>query len=122
MAAEAGVLARVVAEDAGALLASLAQADETSRAVMLPAVQEMQPLPPFGDGGLGTTLATIGAFLIAASLLIFFTNIWLSYRDTKKPGWIPPGPDPWDARSIEWMTASPARPSPPQARRSALRP
>lgn len=43
-----------------ALLASLAQADETSRTVMLPAVQEMQPLPPFGEGGLGTTLATIG--------------------------------------------------------------
>ncbi len=43
-----------------ALLASLAQADEASRQVMLPAVQEMQPLPPFSEGGLGTVLATIG--------------------------------------------------------------
>ena len=43
-----------------ALLASLAQADQTSRTVMLPAVQEMQPLPPFGEGDIGTTLATIG--------------------------------------------------------------
>ena len=52
-------------------------------------------------------LSTIGAFLIAVSILLFFVNIWLSHRDTKKAGWIPPGPDPWDARSIEWMTASP---------------
>jgi cytochrome c oxidase subunit 1 len=53
-------------------------------------------------------VSTIGAFLIAASFLIFFTNIFVSYRDTKKPGWVSPGPDPWDARSLEWMTASPA--------------
>jgi cytochrome c oxidase subunit I len=52
-------------------------------------------------------VATIGAYLIALSLLIFFVNIFLSHRDTKKPGWVRPGPDPWDARSLEWMTASP---------------
>jgi cytochrome c oxidase subunit 1 len=53
-------------------------------------------------------VSTVGAFLIAVSILLFFVNIWLSRRDTKKDGWVPPGPDPWDARSIEWMTASPA--------------
>jgi len=52
-------------------------------------------------------LSTIGAFLIAASFLVFFANIYLSRRDSKKIGWVPPGPDPWDARSLEWMTASP---------------
>jgi cytochrome c oxidase subunit I len=52
-------------------------------------------------------VATIGAFLIAASLLVFFANIFVSRRDVRKPGWVHPGPDPWDARSIEWMTASP---------------
>jgi cytochrome c oxidase subunit I len=52
-------------------------------------------------------VSTIGAFMIAASLLVFFVNIFVSKRDTKKPGWVRPGPDPWDARSIEWMTASP---------------
>ena len=50
---------------------------------------------------------TVGAFLIAASFLVFFANIWVSRRDAHRPGWIPPGPDPWDARAIEWMTASP---------------
>jgi cytochrome c oxidase subunit 1 len=53
-------------------------------------------------------VSTIGAFLIAVSFLIFFTNIYVSKRDARRPGWISPGPDPWDARSIEWMTASPA--------------
>jgi cytochrome c oxidase subunit I len=52
-------------------------------------------------------VATVGAFLIALSFLIFFWNIFVSYRDSKKPGWVAPGPDPWDARAIEWMTASP---------------
>ncbi|WP_436793904.1 cytochrome c oxidase subunit I [Actinospongicola halichondriae] len=52
-------------------------------------------------------VSTIGAFLIALSFLVFFVNIFVSYRDSKKPGWVSPGPDPWDARSIEWMTASP---------------
>src|SRR3546814_13748803 len=53
-------------------------------------------------------LSTVGSFLIAVSFLIFFANIFLSRRDARKPGWIPPGPDPWDSRSLEWMTASPA--------------
>ena len=53
-------------------------------------------------------ISTIGAFLIAFSFLIFFANIFLSRRDARKPGWIPPGPDPWDSRSLEWMTSSPA--------------
>jgi cytochrome c oxidase subunit I len=52
-------------------------------------------------------VSTIGAFLIALSFLIFFTNIFLSRRDTRKPGWVAPGPDPWDSRSLEWMTGSP---------------
>ena len=52
-------------------------------------------------------VSTIGAFLIAVAFLIFFTNIWLSRRDAKKPDFVHPGPDPWDSRSLEWMTASP---------------
>ncbi len=52
-------------------------------------------------------VSTIGAFLIALSFLVFFANIFVSRRDAKKPGWISPGPDPWDARALEWMTASP---------------
>ncbi len=52
-------------------------------------------------------VATVGAFLIALSFLVFFANIFLSARDAKKPGWVAPGPDPWDSRTLEWMTASP---------------
>ncbi len=49
--------------------------------------------------------ATIGAFLIALSMLVFFYNIAKSKRDA--PNLPPPGPDPWDARTIEWMVPSP---------------
>ena len=51
-------------------------------------------------------VATIGAFMIAVSVAMFFVNIWLSYRDHKKNP-VNPGPDPWDARSLEWMIPSP---------------
>jgi cytochrome c oxidase subunit I len=50
-------------------------------------------------------VATIGAFVIAASLLVFFYNIWYSKRAAKDLP--PPGPDPWDARSLEWSIPSP---------------
>jgi cytochrome c oxidase subunit 1 len=45
--------------------------------------------------------ATIGAFVIALSVLVFVVNAVMSRRN-------PPAPsDPWDARTIEWMTSSP---------------
>jgi cytochrome c oxidase subunit 1 len=50
-------------------------------------------------------VATIGAFLIALSMLVFFYNIAKSKRDA--PNLPPPGPDPWDARTLEWMVPSP---------------
>jgi cytochrome c oxidase subunit 1 len=48
---------------------------------------------------------TFGAFIIAASLILFFANIMIS----KRPAGTAPavGPDPWDARSLEWMVSSP---------------
>jgi cytochrome c oxidase subunit I len=50
-------------------------------------------------------VATIGSFVIAVSVLIFFINIWKSKRAASS---LPaPGPDPWDARSLEWMVPSP---------------
>ena len=52
-------------------------------------------------------IATIGAFGIAVSILIFLGNIWYSARTWIKDGKPDVGPDPWDARSLEWMTASP---------------
>jgi cytochrome c oxidase subunit I len=38
--------------------------------------------------------------------VIFATNMALSWRKHRKHP-VPVGPDPWDARSLEWMVASP---------------
>jgi cytochrome c oxidase subunit 1 len=51
--------------------------------------------------------ATIGANVLAIAVLIFVWNVWYSYRQHKKNP-VDPGPDPWDARSLEWMIPSPA--------------
>jgi cytochrome c oxidase subunit 1 len=50
-------------------------------------------------------ISTIGAFMIALGTLAFFHNVWKSKREA--PDLPPPGPDPWDARSLEWSIASP---------------
>jgi cytochrome c oxidase subunit 1 len=50
-------------------------------------------------------VSTVGAFLIALSMLMFFVNI---YRSKREAASLPaPGPDPWDARSLEWSIPSP---------------
>jgi cytochrome c oxidase subunit I len=51
-------------------------------------------------------VSTIGAFVIALSVLLFFVNIFQSRRAyLANP--VNPGPDPWDGRSLEWMVPSP---------------
>jgi cytochrome c oxidase subunit I len=50
-------------------------------------------------------VSTVGAFLIAVSFIQFFVNIVLSKREAASLP--PPGPDPWDARSLEWSIPSP---------------
>ncbi|HJM29189.1 MAG TPA: cytochrome c oxidase subunit I [Acidimicrobiales bacterium] len=52
-------------------------------------------------------VSTIGSFLIALATLMFVINILTSWRAFKAGKTPAPGPDPWDARSLEWMTASP---------------
>src|SRR4051812_27031865 len=52
-------------------------------------------------------VATIGAFVIAVSVLIFLFNIGRSYRRYVKAGRPVMEADPWDARSLEWMVPSP---------------
>src|SRR5947199_88092 len=47
-------------------------------------------------------IETIGAFIIALSVLIFFVNIIYSSRRG-----VIAGNDPWDARSLEWSIPSP---------------
>jgi cytochrome c oxidase subunit I len=49
-------------------------------------------------------VATIGSFVLAVGVLLFIINIVYSH---KKNG---PAPlDPWDARSLEWMTSNPPK-------------
>ena len=50
-------------------------------------------------------VATVGAFVIALSFLVFFVNIVRSKRAARFLP--PPGPDPWDGRSLEWSIPSP---------------
>jgi cytochrome c oxidase subunit I len=47
-------------------------------------------------------VSTIGAFTIAFSILVFLFNVVLSRRRGMEAG-----DDPWDARTVEWMTSSP---------------
>jgi cytochrome c oxidase subunit 1 len=59
------------------------------------------------DAGMGwdtmNLIATIGAFFIALSVLVFFVNIIVS----RKQGEVASA-DPWDARTLEWSIPSPA--------------
>ena len=50
---------------------------------------------------------TVGAFVIALGVLVFLANIVVSYRRYVAGGKVNVGPDPWDARSLEWMTPNP---------------
>ena len=48
---------------------------------------------------------TSGSFILAIGVLITVLNIFYSKAKAK---YLPPvGPDPWDARGLEWMVASP---------------
>ena len=47
-------------------------------------------------------VATVGAFIIAFSMLIFMANVVVSYRNRR-----PVADDPWDARTLEWTVPSP---------------
>ena len=52
-------------------------------------------------------VVSIGALILGIGSLLFVHNAFSSHRKYKK-GLIPAaGPDPWDARSIEWMIQSP---------------
>ncbi|MEK7370960.1 MAG: cytochrome c oxidase subunit I, partial [candidate division NC10 bacterium] len=47
-------------------------------------------------------VATLGAFLIAVSILVFMANVWKTMRAGAVAS-----PDPWDGRTLEWTIASP---------------
>ena len=51
-------------------------------------------------------IAVVGAFILAAGLATLFIQLWVSVRD-RDANRVSVG-DPWDARSLEWSTSSPA--------------
>jgi cytochrome c oxidase subunit I len=58
-------------------------------------------------------LATAGAFVIAAGILVFVVNLVVSLRRRQ-----PAGDDPWEGQTLEWATTSP----PPRLNFAALPP
>jgi len=52
--------------------------------------------------GLWNMMSTVGAFVIAASVLVFLINVVLSMRSREEAG-----ADPWDGRTLEWGIPSP---------------
>jgi cytochrome c oxidase subunit 1 len=67
--------------------------------------RRIQTYPASLGLGFWNFVETIGAFLIATSVLIFIVNAVSSFRRPKDAV-----ADPWDARTIEWMTSSPPPP------------
>ena len=61
-------------------------------------------LPETGWGDLNL-LATVGSWIIAASIVVFLVNVVRSARTGAIAG-----PNPWGAPSLEWATASPPEP------------
>jgi cytochrome c oxidase subunit 1 len=47
-------------------------------------------------------LSTIGAYILAAAMLVFLWNVWISWRRGERVG-----ANPWDAGTLEWATTSP---------------
>ena len=47
-------------------------------------------------------VSTIGAYVMAVSVLVFLWDVWVSLRRRHRAG-----DDPWDAYSLEWATTSP---------------
>jgi cytochrome c oxidase subunit 1 len=62
----------------------------------------------YSDGygwGFWNMMATVGAFMIAVSILVFIANVIKSLRNGEIAG-----DDPWDARTLEWTIPSPPPP------------
>ena len=61
----------------------------------------------FFNLGFWNLISSIGAFVLGFGVLLFFYNAWRTHFGKHKA---PPAPlDPWDARSLEWLTTSPPK-------------
>jgi cytochrome c oxidase subunit I len=59
----------------------------------------------FFNLGFWNLVASIGTLVLAFGILAFFINIYVSHRK----GTVAAPLDPWDARSLEWLTTSPPK-------------
>ncbi len=61
----------------------------------------------FFNIGFWNRVASVGSLTISIGVLMFLINVWQTH---KKSSTTPKAPlDPWDARSLEWITASPPK-------------
>ncbi len=61
----------------------------------------------FFNIGFWNRVASLGSFILALGVATFLYNVWQTH---KKSSTTPKAPlDPWDARSLEWITASPPK-------------
>src|SRR5437867_5195633 len=67
--------------------------------------RRIQTYPATLGLGVWNLVSTIGAFIIATSVLIFLLNAIASFRRPKDAT-----ADPWDARTLEWSVSSPPPP------------
>ena len=61
--------------------------------------------PNYPGWGTLNLISTIGAFILAVSVLVFLWNLFASLRSGE-----PAGDNPWDAWTLEWATSSPPPP------------
>jgi cytochrome c oxidase subunit 1 len=67
--------------------------------------RRIQTYPDGYGWGFWNMVATVGAFMIATSILAFIVNVIKSLRSGEIAG-----DDPWDARTLEWTIPSPPPP------------
>ena len=58
----------------------------------------------FFNLGFWNFVSTVGADILAVGILMFLINVWVTARNPQKAPL-----DPWNARSLEWMTTSPPK-------------
>lgn len=62
----------------------------------------------FFNIGFWNRIATIGTFVLSLGVLLWIVNVGVTHWGKRKS---PAAPlDPWDARSLEWLTTSPPKP------------
>jgi heme/copper-type cytochrome/quinol oxidase subunit 1 len=61
--------------------------------------------PDLPNWGLYNAISSVGAFIMAISVIVFVANLWISLRRGEKAG-----DNPWEAWTLEWATSSPPSP------------